>query len=404
MGILDFFRAPPSPEKFAKLALQAFADGGHGAPLRYDAAEFRLEGVGGSPAIYNLHNVYREYNAAPRAARPALLANFVKAFVTSGLPPTFAEARGALLPVLRGRGTLEYLRLVPETLIAGKPYIDASAPFSSDSVIMLAYDSEFSIQTLTGATLSDWGVSFDEALAAAVDNLRDATVAKFEPVSAGLYVGAWGDSYDTSRILFADIFYRLEVGGEPVVMMPTRDRLLVASSNNHAGLTAMLALAHTLAEEDGRAVSALMYRFQNGGAVEYVPDDAELLGSLRNLQKIYLAEDYASQKKLLDIRHQQLGIDVFVANYTLVEKNDTGRYVSYGVWTDSVDTLLPEVELVALSTGVDGDEGQTKLVAWADLRAQVEELSQSQEGYPARYRLKTFPDKALIDALSDAKF
>jgi hypothetical protein len=402
LGIFDFFRSAPSPEKFARIVLRAFADAGYGEPLRYDAGDFRLVSEDGKSVVHNLHNVYREYQAAPRGGREAILDTYVRAFMTAGLPATFAEARASLLPLLRGRATLEYLRFKSP---AGpdNPATGASMPFSADSVVMLAYDSELSIQTLTGDTLRDWGVSFDEALAAAIDNLRDATVSHFVQIEAGVYAGAWDDAYETSRILFPDIFYQLNVGGEPLVMLPTRNRLLVASSNDAGAQLRMLALAHEMAEE-GRIVSALMYRFEHGKPVEHVPDDADVLASLEELKRSYLAEDYASQKRLLDEQFDQDGTDVFVASYQLLRKQADGSTVSYGVWTESVDTLLPEVDLVALSTnGDDGADGETKLVSWAELRAQVAELRLSEAGYPARYRLKTFPSKELIGRLASAE-
>lgn len=402
MGIFDFFRSTPSPEKFARLVLRAFADAGYGEPLHYDADDFRLLSADGKSQVHNLHNVYREYQAAPRGGRQAVLATYVRAFQLSGLPATFAEARGALLPLVRGRATLEFLRLkAAET--PDRPRPEASAPLSADSVIMLAYDSELSIQTLTGDTLRDWGVSFDEALAVAIDNLRDATVSHFGQIAPGVYMGAWDDAYETSRILFPDIFYQLEVGGEPLAMMPTRNRLLVASANDHGAQLRMLELAHQMAE-DGRIVSALMYRFEQGRPVEHVPDDAGVLALLEELKRSYLAEDYASQKRLLDEQFGQDGTDVFVASYQLLRKPADGRTVSYGVWSESVDTLLPEVDLVALSTnGDDGGEGETKLVPWAALRAEIEELRLSEAGYPARYRLRTFPSKELIGRLARAE-
>jgi hypothetical protein len=212
-------------------------------------------------------------------------------------------------------------------------------------------------------------------------------------------MGAWDDAYETSRILFSDIFYQLQVGGEPIVMMPTRNRLLVASANDHGAQLRMLMLAHEMAEE-GRIVSALMYRFEHGKPVEHVPDDAGLLALLEELKRSYLAEDYASQKRLLDEQYEKDGVDVFVASYQLLRKEEGGNTISYGVWTESVDTLLPEVDMVALVARADGDQTETSFVAWAELRAHVKELGLSEAGYPARYRLKTFPSKELIAGLA----
>lgn len=407
LGIFDWFASTPTPEKFARLALRAFADGGHPGPLSYDADEFRLVGGSGGAEIYNLHNAYRDYCAAPRQQRSEVLAHYLRSMQAPALPATFAEARSGLRPVLRGRAIVEYMRLTQAAQDTGKPYLDGSLPFSADSVLMLAYDSPHAIQTLSQSALTDWGVSFEVALAAALDNLRDMSVANFVQIAPGVHMAAWDDSYEASRILLADLFFRLEVGGDPVVMMPTRSRLLVVSSNNSAAQLEMLALARRFASDEGRVISALMYRFEQGKAVAYVPPAAQVLAQLEQLKKIYLADDYASQKQLLDKAYEREQVDIFVATCQLVQKTDSGRLISYGVWTEGVDTLLPEVDLVALVRPADDSEsgaGAPKLVAWDDLRASIAELARSEEGYPARYRLRSFPTPQQVDALAAREF
>lgn len=404
MGFLDFFRSTPTLEQFAQLAIQAFADAGNPSQLRYDAEDCRLLGSGDGALVINLDNGYRAYCAAPRRQRQQALANFIQGMMAPSLPASFAAARASLRPLIRGRGTLEYLRLLPETLsgeAARTPLIDAYAPFSSDSVIMLACDSERSIQTLTGATLIEWGVSFDDALAAATDNLRDMTVCNFEQVAPGVYLGGWNDAYESSRLLFADLFYRMALGGEPVVMAPSRHKLLVASANNKQALIGMLALARSYAEQEGRQVSSLMYRFEQGKPVEFIPDDANLAQLAAELKKLFLLEDYQSQKNMLDKLNDKAKLDLFVASYKLLQSPASGRIQSYGVWTDNVDTLLPEVDKVALVRyHEESGEPDMRVVEWAELRAHTRELQHSVPGYPARYRLPKFPSRALLDALA----
>jgi hypothetical protein len=254
---------------------------------------------------------------------------------------------------------------------------------------------------LTGDTLIEWGVSFDEVLAVAIDNLRDMTVSNFEQVAPGIFLGGWNDAYESSRLLFADLFYRMELGGEPVVMAPSRHKLLVASANQPAALLGMLALARMMVEEEGRQVSALMYCFENGKPVEYLPADAQVAQQAAELKKLFLLEDYQSQKQMLDKLNDKASLDLFVASYTLVQSEATGRIHSYGVWTDQVDTLLPEVDKVALVRyHEESGEPDMRVVDWTELRAHVKELHHSVPGYPARYRLQSFPSRELLDRLT----
>lgn len=403
MGLFDFFRSKPGKEHYAKQVIKAAADAGHPAALRYEAEEFRLVSSGERTLVINLENGYRAYCKAPRTQRARVVTAFIQSMTAPELPASFAAARASLRPLIRSRATLEYLRLMPGTLPGPntKPYIDASAPFSADAVMMLACDSERSIQTLSGATLEEWGVSFEQAWTVAVDNLRDMTVSSFEQVQPGIYLGGWNDSYETSRLLFSDLFYRLPLGGEPVVMAPSRNKLLAASANNRDALIGMLALARTLAEQEGRQVSALMYCFKEGKPVEYLPDDANVADLADGLKKLFLADDYQSQKDQLDKANEASRQDVFVATYILTQSKETGRLRSYGVWSDQVDTLLPEVDLVALrSVHEESGEPEVRVVEWSELRQHVKELQHSEQGYPARYRLQHFPSRELLERLT----
>ncbi|NHZ94439.1 hypothetical protein [Massilia sp. CCM 8734] len=94
------------------------------------------------------------------------------------------------------------------------------------------------------ATLMEWGVSVEDGLAAASDNLRGRSVTNFDEVVPGVFLSAWNDSYDSSRLLFPDIVHRLNLGAEPVMMMPTRSRLIATSAHKLAGMLAMVEPAH----------------------------------------------------------------------------------------------------------------------------------------------------------------
>ena len=58
----------------------------------------------------------RTYCAAPRKEHAQALANCAQGMMAPPLPVSFAAARASLRPVTRGRATLGYLRLLPETL------------------------------------------------------------------------------------------------------------------------------------------------------------------------------------------------------------------------------------------------------------------------------------------------
>jgi hypothetical protein len=401
LGFFDFFKSTPSQERFAAIAANGLRAEGYSAPIQIDQPGFRLLLGADGKQIFNLNNFYRDYCRVSRAERKNVMQSYLKSMIGNELPKAFADAKSKLLPILRSRSMIEYVALA----VKGDPGISnlpAAQPFSSDTAIMLAYDTEHAMMTLTESTLADWDVSFDTALAVATDNLRDATIASFEQVAPGLFIGTWNDAYETSRLLFPDVAYQLGLGGEPLVMIPTRNRFMVVSANDRAAQLAMIGLARQFVEDEGRQVSALMYRYEQGRAVEYAPSDPEVAGLLAEFLRKTLADDYAGQKEMLEKSHQETGIDIYVASYQVLSSKQTGREASFSVWTEDVDTLLPETDLVALVSSAeleDGCEGPPKLVAWSDLQAATGVFERLPERYPARYKPANFPDRAAREAL-----
>jgi hypothetical protein len=398
VGILDLFGAKPSPAKFATLMSDAARRQGITDPIRFDPEAFSLSVGGDGSRVFNLHNAFNDYCRAPKGERGQVIAAYAAAFVPPSIPTSFADARAGLLPILRSRALPEVVRLSQLGDADTTPDAQAALPFSADTVLMLAYDSAHAVQTLGAATLKEWGVSAEECLPIALENLRDRSVSTFEQVAPGLYVGAWNDSYDTSRLLFPDLVHQLNLGADPVMMIPTRARLLATSAGNAAGLQAMVDLAQHYADQEGRQISTLMYRFQQGRAVQYLPE-AALAARLKPQQLKALVSDYAGQKDLLDKFHERKGIDIYVASCELMRAAD-GSLVTMSVWTEGVPTLLPKSDLVVLNRFDEvGDPIEMIAVAWDELAGKTDVLVALEASYPPRYRTTGFPSKAVCATL-----
>ena len=403
MGFLDFFKSTPSRERFTDIAADGLRAEGYSAPIQIDQPGFRLLLGSDGSQIFNLDNFYRDYCRVSKAERKSVIQRYSKGMIGNDLPSTFVDAKPNLLPILRSRSLIEYVALSGDgDGDVTNDNLPASQPFSADSVIMLAYDTEHAMVTISGSTLADWEVSFSTALAAATDNLRDATVASFEQVLPGLFVGTWDDAYDTSRLLFPDVVYQLGVGGEPLLMIPTRNRFMVVSANDRAAQLSMIGLARQFVSEEGRQISALMYKYEQGRAVKYTPSDSEVARHLAEFRRSMLADDYAGQKEMMEKSHEISGADVFVASYQVLSSKKTGREASFTVWTEDVDSLLPETDLVALVSTAeleDGNSAPPKLIAWRDLQAATGAFERVPDRYPARYKPVNFPNQAAREAL-----
>lgn len=398
MGILDIFRRTPSPEKFAKLVMGYVASNGYAKPVRFVAQDFQLKLDDGS-VTFNLHNAYRDYCAASKVERASVLASYASVYVMASptVPETFAAARARLLPSIRGKAMVGMLARMSK--LNGRAASEALfRPLSGDAVLTLSYDGAESMQMVMASTLEQWGVPFESAYAAALDNLRDATIAQFIRVAPNLYVSNWNDSYDSARMLLPDLLHQLGLGARPVFMIPTRNRLLVASGADRSAVNMLIELAHCVVEEEGRWVSAKLYRLDERTAAEYVPDDAELAGNLKLLDLKFLAEDYLSQKADLEKLHRQQGLDIVVASFAAYKID--GQLTSMTTLTKGVDTLLPKTDAITFVTPPQGSgRPRTKLVRWDDAFAVLGGAMTLQDDYPPLYRVAGFPTEDALQRM-----
>jgi hypothetical protein len=397
MGFFDaLFVRKPTPDAFGSLFVEAARRRGFDETLSYNADEFRLEYA--DSAVFNLHHAYRAYCSSDRASREAALRGFVATLCSSrkAAPEHLANARTMLRPLIRGRGVLEDVRL-HQLRTAGREALFAPAwrAFGDDCATLLALDYPESTSTLMSGPAESWGISLDDALAIACDNLRDITTDAFVEVARGVYRGDWRDGYDASRALLPDLLHRAPVRGFPVFMIPTRDVLLVTSDKDDGGLARMVELSHEAAQT-GRPVSPFMY-CHHEGLRRFTPRQPEVTQRLAQLALRYRKDDYDAQKVALDRLHEQEGNDVFVANYLLYgARDDAGEMFSAATWTAGVESLLPEADRIVL---VRPESGETRIVPWQQIAPLVGVLLEEEPMYPVRYRTHGFPDVSRFAAI-----
>jgi hypothetical protein len=133
-----------------------------------------------------------------------------------------------------------------------------------------------------------------------------------------------------------------------------------------------------------------------GEWVDWMPPiDHPSHGRFRELELNFIGPEYTAQKQLLDAAYERGGIAIFVASFSVAQRQGGSR-VSYSVWGEGVDTLLPVTQKVAfLREG----EGLVALGEWERVFEIIGDLMEMTEDYPRRYRVREFPDKALLDAI-----
>jgi len=98
--------------------------------------------------------------------------------------------------------------------------------------------------------------------------------------------------------------------------------------------------------------------------------------------------------------YEQKGKDIFVAKYTLNQR-ETGGYASYGVWSKTVATLLPKTDLIAFFDPTKPESQRTLgLAKWDDVLRIASDLFLDTQMFPARFYVSKFPsEEQLADVI-----
>lgn len=408
MGLFDWlFRGPTLKDVAGRVVQSLQRRGAQDIQVNLEMSEI-VASVHGSPVRIYLGNLHADYQRSPRAERAPLVERFLDSIAAPGtdIPASYEDAKPKLMPVVRnitdiGVAALTAQRHPPTE----KPYSPpAHRPLAADVVIGLVCDMPTAMAFVTAQQLADWGVGFDEALEQALLNLRDLPeAAGWNELGPGVWLGEWGDSYDSSRLLLPDLIHRLGVP-EPVALVPFRNALFVTSARNTAGLLMAAQVIDKVLANNPRWLSFEPLRLQAGpdGQQHWVPHELppELQDAFRTLNERNREGAYASQKRLLDDLHETGKTDVFVASYQLMQR-EGGPLRSMAVWTKGVDTLLPQAELVAFVIPGEGDDPVHWLVAWQDVQEIAAPLLEKADMEPARWRARAFPDEGMVALLRD---
>jgi len=369
---------------------------GEKGSIAYQPGEFRLRGEGQRSAALMLGNAYKEYCAAGEEAREGVLRHWVRNWFSllRDMPEDFEDVKPDLLPIVRSRSHFELnqLRSVVET---GTPISWPYVPLGEHFGVALVYDLPGAMRSIPQANLDAWGLTLYEVLEIARQNLATLPAKFIGPQSGnGIYLSATGDNYDASRILSPELIGQFQVQGDPVAMIPNRDNLIVAGADDASGLGAMLKMAAE-ALQQLRPISSVAVRFDGEAWVPWLPEASHPLHKqFRRLYFDTVGRDYAEQKELLDRLHAKTNKNVFVATFNVVQ-DPRGRLLSYAVWTESVESLLPQTDMVVFG----GLEVEPTMVPWSRAMEEVGHLLEPLDIYPPRYRAREFPSAERLTAM-----
>ncbi len=139
--------------------------------------------------------------------------------------------------------------------------------YNSELQVFFAEDSEHNIRYLNVANIDDLPCPRDELFDLARDNLKRLLEGKIEVAGGdGIYMVSAGGNYETSLLLFHSLWENnsLEVDGDTVISIPTRDLFLVTGSNDEEGIERIRDVARQAMSETPYTVTPVLFVWNSG--------------------------------------------------------------------------------------------------------------------------------------------
>jgi hypothetical protein len=346
--------------------------------------------------VVGVANMFLEYSSAPKQARAGLMEKY-KALLSEEvrkIPGLWTLAQANLYPLVRSkydRVTIE----IDNRRSSEKVPARASKEFLQDLDLVLGYDHGPTVSQVSVDKLAEWGITFEQGLERATANLR------------ALPAPAWidnGDSvlkliseagYQESFLLLPKTFENLPIGRTALLAIPNRGVLLASSVESFAQLAAAIRKSLT---ESPWPLSGSVFKIDDGKIELFSTPGSEQ--RLRTLTNLGLSSVYNDQKKSLQAHLEAVRQDVFVASFGLFTLKDLpDDLASWCSWTEGVDSLLPQTDLIAFVRDPRNSK-QTALVRWSDAADVVGHYMRDTDESPPRMRVNQFPTEDEWTALT----
>jgi uncharacterized protein YtpQ (UPF0354 family) len=191
-----------------------------------------------------LENVYRSYIGQPSEAKFEKMLDLLLGTISeieSG-PAARRLSKEEILPRI-----LPIIRTLDVQTIVGEPIQRLNEKLG----VFLALDNESSMAYLDAATIREAGLGQGAAYAQALDNLRKRTGPKVGRMKdVNVFIGSWGDDYDSSRILLREMFGFFPELKKVRAAIPARGCLLFWDANDEKAEAAALPLVKTLFQHE----------------------------------------------------------------------------------------------------------------------------------------------------------
>ncbi len=381
----------PSHKTFARIVTEELLRRDPMLTVHPDLDTFRLVLRRGrhKESDLNLALAHAEFCAAGPLERPRVLNRWCSLpFAERRDLCTLDEAIPRLLPRIRERFFYELNDLLLRTE-KKSPLQTVHHVLAESLAVSIVQDFPDAMVDVQEEHIQAWQVDWDTLMIHARRNLKARSQESFERLSPGLFRSPWKDNHDASRLLLQDLIRSLDLKGDPIVMVPHRDELLVAGDQDRRALARMAELVQETLKKP-RAMTGQAFHLSSDGWEPWLPNqDDELRAAylmLREQSRIAIHEE---QRALLQEMLNREGREAFVPQYRVFVDPRTQTPFSTAAFPRKGETWLPRTDEVGL-LDVEQPEGkQLRQIPWKDLENHIEgSLTPEPDLWPVRYRVQ----------------
>jgi hypothetical protein len=372
-------------KRFALLVIEGLRRAGESRPIQFERERFRLM-VGGN--AFPLSGFYEEYRTATQHVRSGVVRRAVQSWRVEARPRgAAAVSPERLLPVLLPRAAVELLRLnADDESVCPHQVIGENLA----ATIGLAGEPA----SLDGEALAKAGLDFTTGWQAACDNLRRCDPsADWTPIASSCFACESDDRTAATRLLLSDQIAELRLAGDPVAIVPDADVLLVAGADDPNALRTITKRARNEFQH-AQSLSGFAYRWSGGEWRRWLPTRTHPAhATLKLLELETLARDYMQQKRYFEELGRKAGEPMCLATFSAMQHERTGEPMSFTVWPEGLEIMLPEAdEVVFFQPDATGENGCILArVPWERVRLILGDLMEPLESYPPRWLVRDFP-------------
>jgi uncharacterized protein YtpQ (UPF0354 family) len=241
--------------------------------------ELSLTTADGRESTSFLDNAYDTYKQDPEAK-----ADVIKRFVAASLEGIVLVRdeidRTRIVPIIKDRPWLEETRQALLSRGVKEAPEHVYEDFSSDLIILYAEDSPKNIRYLGPKDLELAKIQRSELRALASENLTRLLPKIERHGTNGLYMITSGGDYEASLLVLDSIWSsgQMDVNGDVVIAIPTRDLLLVTGSRNEQGIAKIRQMAREASTGGSYRLTQKLFVYRSGKFTEF-KDNVELGGA-----------------------------------------------------------------------------------------------------------------------------